>query len=53
MGEIEIVSTDSNLSIAKITKNDANFTVGSVAKIILDSLGSKNKEQRERKGKKI
>ena len=53
LGEIEIVSTDSNLSIAKITKNDADFTVGSVAKIILDNLGSKNKEQRERKGKKI
>ena len=53
LGEIEIVSADSNLSIAKIIKNDAEFTVGAVAKIILETLGSKNKEQRERKGKKI
>ena len=53
LGEIEIVSADSNLSIAKITKNDAEFTVGAVAKIILETLGSKNKQQRERKGKKI
>lgn len=53
LGEIEIVSADSNLSIAKIIKNDADFTVGAVAKIILETLGSKNKEQRERKGKKI
>ena len=53
LGEIEVVSADSNLSIAKIIKNDAEFTVGAVAKIILETLGSKNKEQRERKGKKI
>ena len=53
LGEIEIVSADSNLSIAKIIKNDAEFTVGAVAKIILETLGSKNKQQRERKGKKI
>ena len=53
LGEIEIVSADSNLSIAKIIKNDAEFNVGAVAKIILETLGSKNKEQRERKGKKI
>ena len=48
LGEIEIVSADSNLSIAKIIKNDAEFTVGAVAKIILETLGSKNKEQRVR-----
>ena len=53
LGEIEIVSADSNLSIAKIIKNDADFTVGAVAKIILETLGSKNNKQRERKGKKI
>tara|TARA_Y100001935_G_C17291016_1_gene503306 strand:- start:569 stop:1465 length:897 start_codon:yes stop_codon:yes gene_type:complete len=53
LGEIEIVSADSNLSIAKIIKNDAEFTVGAVAKIILETIGSKNKQQRERKGKKI
>ena len=53
LGEIEIVSADSNLSIAKIIKNDADFTVGAVAKIILETLGSKNNQQRERKGKKI
>ena len=53
LGEIEIVSADSNLSIAKIIKNDAEFTVGAVAKIILETLGSKNKQQRERKGKQI
>lgn len=53
LGEIEIVSADSNLSIAKIIRNDTEFTVGAVAKIILETLGSKNKEQRERKGKKI
>ena len=52
MGEIEIVSADSNLSIAKIIKNDAEFTVGAVAKIILETLGSKNKEQEKGKGKK-
>lgn len=53
LGEIEITSADSNMSIAKITKNNAEFTVGSIARMILDSPGSKNKEQRARKGKKI
>ena len=52
LGEIEIVSADSNLSIAKIIKNDAEFTVGAVAKIILETLGSKNKEQREKEREK-
>ena len=41
------------MSIAKITKNNAEFTVGSIARMILDSPGSKNKEQRARKEKKI
>ena len=53
LGEIEIVSADSNLSIAKITKEDSEFTVGSVAKMILEDSSSKNKKQRERKGRKI
>lgn len=53
LGEIEIVSADSNLSIAKITKKDSEFTVGSVAKMILEDSSSKNKKQRERKGRKI
>ena len=53
LGEIEIVSADSNLSIAKITKEDTEFTVGSVAKMILEDSSSKNKKQRERKGRKI
>jgi curli biogenesis system outer membrane secretion channel CsgG len=53
LGEIEIVSADSNLSIAKITKEDSQFTVGSVAKMILEDSSSKNKKQRERKGRKI
>ncbi len=53
LGEIEIVSADSNLSIAKITKEDSKFTVGSVAKMILEDSSSKNKKQRERKGRKI
>ena len=53
LGEIEITSADSNLSIAKIIKNSAEFTVGSVAKIILDNSGSQNKQQRERKGRKL
>ena len=53
LGEIEIVSADSNLSIAKITKEDSEFTVGSVAKMILEDSNSKNKKQRERKGRKI
>ena len=41
------------MSIAKIIKNNAEFTVGSIARMILDSSGSKNKQQRERKGKQI
>jgi len=53
LGEIEITSADSNMSIAKIIKNNAEFTVGSIARMILDSSGSKNKQQRERKGKQI
>jgi len=53
LGEIEITSADSNLSIAKIIKNSAEFTVGSVAKMILDNSGSQNKQQRERKGRKL
>jgi hypothetical protein len=53
LGEIEIVSADSNLSIAKITKEDTEFTVGSVAKMGLEDSSSKNKKQRERKGRKI
>ena len=53
LGEIEIVSTDSNLSIAKITKEDSEFTVGSIAKMILQDSDSKQKNQRERKGRKI
>ena len=53
LGEIEIVSTDSNLSIAKITKEDGDFTIGSVAKMILSDPNSRNKKQRERKGRKI
>ena len=53
LGEIEIVSTEANLSIGKITKEDNDFTVGSVAKMILDDPNSKNKKQRERKGRKI
>ncbi len=53
LGEIEITSVDSNMSIAKITKNNAEFTVGSIAKMIIDNSGSINKEQRARKGKKI
>ena len=53
LGEIEIVSADSNLSIAKITKEDSEFTVGSIAKMILEDSSSKNKKQRERKGRKI
>tara|TARA_Y100001970_G_C14210893_1_gene846846 strand:+ start:354 stop:1247 length:894 start_codon:yes stop_codon:yes gene_type:complete len=53
LGEIEIVSTDSNLSIAKITKEDSEFTVGSIAKMILQDSNSKQKNQRERKGRKI
>jgi len=53
LGEIEIVSTEANLSIGKITKEDSDFTIGSVAKMILDDPNSKNKKQRERKGRKI
>ena len=53
LGEIEIVSTEASLSIGKITKEDNDFTVGSVAKMILDDPNSKNKKQRERKGRKI
>lgn len=53
LGEIEITSADSNMSIAKITKNNAEFTVGSIARMILDKSGSNNKQQRARKGKKI
>jgi curli biogenesis system outer membrane secretion channel CsgG len=53
LGEIEITSADSNLSIAKIIKNSAEFTFGSVAKMILDNSGSQNKQQRERKGRKL
>ena len=53
LGEIEIVSTEANLSIAKITKEDSDFTIGSVAKMILNDPNSKNKTQRERKGRKI
>ena len=53
LGEIEITSADSNMSIAKLIKNNAEFTVGSIARMILDSSGSKNKQQRERKGKQI
>ena len=53
LGEIEITSVDSNMSIAKITKSNAEFTVGSIAKMIIDNSGSINKEQRARKGKKI
>ena len=53
LGEIEIVSADSSLSIAKIIKEDSEFTVGSVAKMILEDSSSKNKKQRERKGRKI
>ena len=53
LGEIEIVSTDANLSIAKITKEDGDFTIGSVAKMILSDPNSRNKKQRERKGRKI
>ena len=53
LGEIEITSADSNMSIAKIIKNNAEYTVGSIARMILDSSGSKNKQQRERKGKQI
>ena len=53
LGEIEITSVDSNMSIAKITKNNAEFTVGSIAKMIIDNSGSINKEQRARKGKNI
>ena len=53
LGEIEIISTDSNLSIAKITKEDSEFTVGSIAKMILQDSDSKQKNQRERKGRKI
>ncbi len=53
LGEIEIISTEANLSIAKITKEDSDFTIGSVAKMILNDPNSKNKTQRERKGRKI
>ena len=53
LGEIEIVSTEANLSIGKITKEDSDFTIGSVAKMILNDPNSKNKTQRERKGRKI
>ena len=53
LGEIEIISADSNLSIAKITKESSEFTVGSVAKMILEDSTSNNKKQRERKGRKI
>ena len=53
LGEIEIVSTEANLSIGKITKEDSDFTICSVAKMILDDPNSKNKKQRERKGRKI
>tara|TARA_Y100001970_G_scaffold2903_1_gene3401 strand:- start:4678 stop:5523 length:846 start_codon:yes stop_codon:yes gene_type:complete len=53
LGEIEIVSTDANLSIAKITKEDGDFTIGLVAKMILSDPNSRNKKQRERKGRKI
>jgi curli biogenesis system outer membrane secretion channel CsgG len=53
LGEIEIISADSSLSIAKITKQDTEFTVGSVAKMILEDSSTKDKKQRERKGRKI
>ena len=53
LGEIEIVSTEASLSIGKIIKEDNDFTVGSVAKMILGDPNSKNKKQRERKGRKI
>ena len=53
LGEIEIVSTEANLSIGKIIKEDSDFTIGSVAKMILNDPNSKNKTQRERKGRKI
>jgi len=53
LGSVEVVSTDSSISIAKFSSDSFNLEPGDLAKISLTASDSQQNNQRERKGRRI
>jgi len=53
LGSVEVVSTDSSISIAKFSSDPFNLEPGDLAKISLTASDSQQNNQRERKGRRI
>ena len=53
LGTVEVVTTDNSLSIAKFTGNSFDIEPGDMAKISLTATDSEQKNQRQKRGRRI